>query len=140
MKVIRSGSALRFRSAFAARPTATRSRDSSSASASSSEMRSPSRALSRTSATLTSHPRPRAWHRDAHPEGTAHAGSLSCVTLRHASRTRAWHPDSRDDGLADEAQLRHLVQLAGFVSELQEGHQSGALARAEAVAQLLEVA
>src|SRR5438128_2127326 len=140
MNVMRSGSALRFRITFAARPTATRSRDSSSASASSSEIRSPSTALPRTSVTLTSHPRTRAWHRYVLVDTAAQAGSLSCVTVRRALRTRAWHRCvSYDDRLSDEAELGHLVELSGFVGELEEGHQARALARAEAIAQLLEV-
>src|SRR2546430_1125902 len=140
MNVMRSGSALRFRIAFAARPTATRSRDSSSASASSSEIRSPSRALSRTSVTLTSQPRTRAWHGYVPGDTAAQAGSLSCVTVRRALRTRAWHRcASYDDRLSNEAELGHLVELAGLLRELEEGHQAGSLTRAEAIAQLLEV-
>src|SRR5438445_7406509 len=56
MKVTRPGSVLRRRSSSAALPTATRSRDLSRASASSSEMRAPSSALSRISATLIGQP------------------------------------------------------------------------------------
>ena len=40
----------------------------------------------------------------------------------------------------DEAQLGHLVELAALVRQLEEREQPGALARPEAVAQLLEVA
>ena len=40
----------------------------------------------------------------------------------------------------DEAQLGHLVELADVVCELEERVEAGALARAEAVAELLEVA
>ena len=40
----------------------------------------------------------------------------------------------------DEAQLGHLVELADLVGELEERVEAGALARAEAVAELLEVA
>ena len=48
---------------------------------------------------------------------------------------------SRDDGSGrDEPQLRHLVELADVVRQLEERVEPGALARAEAVAELLEVA
>src|SRR5581483_2369717 len=41
---------------------------------------------------------------------------------------------------ADEAQLGHLVELAGLLCELEERVETGPLARPEAVAELLEVA
>src|SRR5579862_718155 len=40
----------------------------------------------------------------------------------------------------DEAELRHRLEQAGIARELEERVQAGALARAEAVAKLLEVA
>ena len=43
-------------------------------------------------------------------------------------------------GGRDETQLGDAVELAGLVRELEERQQAGALARPEAVAQLLEVA
>src|SRR5437773_9431347 len=43
-------------------------------------------------------------------------------------------------GAGDEAELRDLIQLAHVSGQLQEREQAGSLARAEAVAQLLEVA
>src|SRR5438067_8157713 len=42
--------------------------------------------------------------------------------------------------LADEPELGHLAELACVVGKLEEGHQPGALARAEAIPQLFEVA
>src|SRR5437773_8732948 len=42
-------------------------------------------------------------------------------------------------GAGDEAELRDLVQLAHVAGQLEEREQAGSLARAEAVAQLLEV-
>src|SRR5437899_6012049 len=61
----------------------------------------------------------------------------TCVTL--SRRCLAPVRGSYRHGLSDEAELRHLVQLPRVVRELEEGHQAGALARTEAVAQLLEV-
>src|SRR5919204_3331337 len=102
MKVTRLGSVLRARSSSAARPIGTSCRDSMSVNASASVIRSPSRALSRISATpLTSR---------------AHRVGL------------------------DEAQLGNGFELAHVARQLEERQQPGALARAEAVAQLLEVA
>src|SRR2546430_208203 len=124
MKVIRSGSALRLRISFAARPTATRSRDSSSASASSSESRSPSRALSMISVTITSRLRTRARHRYV----VGHAAPREGVAALCDTRARVSYPclapvrGSCDHGLSDEPQFRHLVELAGFVRELEERH------------------
>src|SRR6266508_1390924 len=40
----------------------------------------------------------------------------------------------------DEAEIGHPIQLAGAARKLEEGEERGALARPEAVAQLLEVA
>src|SRR5438445_6392656 len=158
MNVIRVGSAFPFRSSCAARPIATRSRDWSRSTASSSVMRSPSRAFSRICLTITSDPRHGAWHR-AYFETAAgrrvpppHAAATAQprrprrrlarkdgAILGH-SRSRAWHRDgSCGHGLSDEAELRHLVELADVARQLEERHQPRALARAEAVAELLEV-
>src|SRR5436309_8737417 len=97
MKVTRSGSCSRFRTSFAARPTATRSRERRSWIASSSVMRSPEAAFSSTS-------------RNGGTRGL------------------------------DEAELRHRLEQPGVARQLEERVEAGALARPEAVAELLEVA
>src|SRR5205814_4486933 len=56
---------------------------------------------------------------------------------------RACAPRRSCDGEAgglDEAELRHRLEQAGVARQLQERIEAGALARAEAVAELLEVA
>src|SRR3954451_9846369 len=97
MKVNRSGACSRFRTSFAARPTATRSRERRSWIASSSVMRSPEAAFSSTS-------------RNGGTRGL------------------------------DEAELRHRLEQPGVARQLEERVEAGALARPEAVAELLEVA
>src|SRR6185437_9512272 len=72
-----------------------------------------------------------------------------CACRRAPSRARARRPsggrpwrDSRSyrGSSRDETELRYLVELAHLVRQLEECVEPGALARAEAVAQLLEVA
>ena len=59
-----------------------------------------------------------------------------------APRDRACAPGGAhtDDLVGDEAELGHLLQLAGAVRRARGSVEPGALARAEAVAELLEVA
>src|SRR5713226_7657269 len=87
MKVTRPGSVLRRRSSSAALPTATRSRDSSRASASSSEMRAPSSALSRISATLIG--QPLAYERGG---GEGEPGGSPSVSKKGAARGKHGFP------------------------------------------------
>src|SRR5438093_7387165 len=115
MKVTRSGSCSRLRISFAARPTATRSRERRSWTASSSEIRSPEVALSRISAT----------------------GVRSAMLTGQPSVGRSC---DRGTGGLDEAELGHRLEQARVARELEERVEAGALARAEAVAELLEVA
>src|SRR2546422_11366993 len=144
MKVTRPGSVLRRRSSSAALPTATRSRDLSRASASSSEMRAPSSALSRISATLIG--QPLAYERgggEGEPGGSPSVSKKGAAWEKHGfpPRERAGgERRSYGDRLVDESQLGHLVQLARIARQLEEGVEAGALAWAEAVAELLEVA
>src|SRR6478672_9327111 len=114
MNVTRWGSCSRLRISFAARPTATRSRERRSSTASSSVIRSPEVAFSRISATL----------------------DRSATLMSQPPVGRSC--DACADGL-DEAELRHVLEQAGITRELEEGVEPGALARAEAVAELLEV-
>src|SRR5690348_6160225 len=116
MNVTRSGSCSRFRISFAARPTATRSRERSSSTASSSVIRSPDVARSRISTT----------------------GVRSAMLICQPSVGRSC--DRRAGLRLDEAELRHGLEQPGVACELEEGVEPGALARAEAVAELLEVA
>src|SRR5437764_1493068 len=154
MKVIRVGSVRRSRSSFAARPTATRSRERSSSTASASEIRSPSSALSRIAATGPEEP-----VRGDSPLAVAgkvmSAPALRCRSRARKRRRRPARPPTGPKGhswgtvpcgsrrhrlLVDEAELRDVVELAHVARELEEGQEAGALARAEAVAELLEVA
>src|SRR5581483_2671663 len=121
MNVTCAGSCSRLRISFAARPTATRSRERSSSTASSSEMRSPETARSRISETRV----PSATLISGPPESAQHFLGLSC---------------DGGPGRLDEAQLRHRLEQARVARELEEGVETGALARPEAVAELLEVA
>ena len=65
------------------------------------------------------------------------SSAFSRIARRSGSQSRS--PSDRRSG-GDEPQLGHLVELADLVRELEERVEAGALARAEAVAQLLEVA
>src|SRR2546428_4359235 len=128
MKVIRLGSVLRRRNSSAARPTATRSHERSSSTASASAIRSPSSAFSRTWVTAT-------W------------ATLSCLAVQLPLPPMCRYGAPRRTACSyggrlrrDEADLRHRLELADVARQLQEREQAGALARAEAVAQLLEVA
>src|SRR5262249_2582711 len=49
------------------------------------------------------------------------------------------HSSDGGFGRSDEAKLRHLVELAYVARQLEEGVEAGALARTEAVPELLEV-
>src|SRR5215210_6339552 len=66
----------------------------------------------------------------------------SSISSRRATAYSAMRPLSSDGGFGagHEAKLRDLVELADVARELEERQQAGALARAETVAQLLEVA
>src|SRR4051794_23814022 len=107
MNVTSSGSALRDRTASAARPTETRSRERSSVTASASDSRSPARACSSTSETL---------------RVGASVAAIAASTL----------PDGRRVG---EAQVGRLAQHAGLRGQRVEAAEPLALALAEAVAQ-----
>src|SRR6266567_368058 len=80
------------------------------------------------------------------------SGSCRRFRTSFAARPRSPSPESRRPewiprrschrgaGRLDEAELRHRLEQPGVARELEERVEAGALARAEAVAELLEVA
>src|SRR5215210_6711142 len=68
--------------------------------------------------------------------------STSSISSRRATAYSVMRPPSSDGGFGAgrEAQLRHLLELTHVARQLEERQQPRSLARAEAVAQLLEVA
>src|SRR5439155_6803933 len=72
------------------------------------------------------------------PPGASRSGARDGCRAPRATRYEP--PSDRCLGAGDEAELRDLVELADVSGQLEEREQSGSFARAEAIAELLEVA